>query len=117
MTVSFFPESSLSETNLPSVIAVEEELVRGSERAFLAALLPRIRKESLALDLSGVERIDAAGIAALIELYCAAGKAGTDFSVVTPSAHVREMLRLVGLEPILVADEGILARCVACPAA
>jgi anti-anti-sigma factor len=121
MNVSLISESALIEPYLVAVVVVEDELVRGSETQLLAELLPRIRKESLALDLSGVERIDAAGIAALIELYCAAGGAGTEFSVVAPSTHVRDMLRLVGLESILVADgqprAATSARCVACPAA
>lgn len=121
MNVSLISESALIEPYLVAVVVVEDELVRGSETQLLAELLPRIRRESLALDLSGVERIDAAGIAALIELYCAAGGAGTEFSVVAPSTHVRDLLRLVGLESILVADGqprvATSAGCLACPAA
>jgi len=119
MNVSLFSESALGEPRLASVVRLEEELVRGSEVEMLEALMPRIKCESLALDLSGVERIDAAGIAALIRLYCGASAAGTEFSVVAPSVRVRAMLRTVGLESVLVAD-GAPRRmpvCVECPAA
>ena len=71
----------------------------------IAELMPRVKKESVALDLSQVERIDAAGIASLITLYCCAVEAGTEFCVVDPSHHVLELLRIVGLESILVADD------------
>lgn len=120
MNVSLFSESALLEPRLASVVRLEDELVRGSECEVLDELLPRLKKESLALDLSGVDRIDAAGIAALIRLYCGASAAGTQFSVVAPSARVRAMLQTVGLETVLVAD-GSPRRaplpCLQCPAA
>jgi anti-anti-sigma factor len=120
MNVSLFSESALGEPRLASVIRLEDELVRGSECEVLDQLLPRLKKESLALDLSGVDRIDAAGIAALIRLYCGASAAGTQFSVVAPSARVRAMLQTVGLETVLVADGGPRRPpmpCLQCPAA
>jgi anti-anti-sigma factor len=98
--------------NIPSasnspvvVIALNCELVRGSEAYVVEKVLPRVKQESVALDLSGVERIDAAGIAALITLYCTSVEAKTEFFVVDPSAHVLELLRIVGLESILVAED------------
>jgi anti-anti-sigma factor len=103
MTVSpFYHLASASDS--PAVIAVNFELVRGAEASVVDALLPRVKRESVALDLSGVQRIDAAGIAALITLYCSAVEAGTDFSVVDPSHHVLELLRIVGLDSILMGD-------------
>ncbi|HEY9126874.1 MAG TPA: STAS domain-containing protein [Acidobacteriaceae bacterium] len=119
MNVSLFTESALGEPRLASVVRLEDELVRGCEVEVLEELMPRVKCESLALDLSGVDRIDAAGIAALIRLYCGASAAGTEFSVVAPSARVRAMLRTVGLETVLIAD-GAPRRmpvCVQCPAA
>lgn len=119
MTVSPFSESALMEPRLASVVRLDDELVRGSEAELLAELMPRVKRESLALDLSGVDRIDAAGIAALIKLYCGASAAGTEFSVVAPSARVRALLKTVGLESVLVAD-GARRRtpsCLECPAA
>jgi anti-anti-sigma factor len=103
MTVSPFYNVSPATNSLAAVVAVNCELVRGTEAQVVELLLPRVKQESLALNLAAVERIDAAGIAALITLYCSAVEAGQDFSVINPSAHVLELLCLVGLEPILVA--------------
>jgi anti-anti-sigma factor len=97
-----------------SVIPVNYELVRGTEAQVIDQFLPRVKRESVALDLSGVGRIDAAGIAALITLYCSSVEAGTDFSIVAPSPHVLELLRIVGLEQILIAENrpsNFAARC------
>jgi anti-anti-sigma regulatory factor len=74
------------------------ELVRGNEKLFLDRLLPLVRRQNISLDLRRVVRIDAAGLAALIELYCAARDAGRVFSIRNPSAHVAEILALVGLD-------------------
>lgn len=81
------------------------ELVRGREQMLLDRLTPMVQRESVALDLGSVERIDAAGLAALITLYCDACKAGHTFSVARPGRHVREILRVVGLDRILLARE------------
>jgi anti-anti-sigma factor len=109
MTVSPFlnvapmPPISNRNTDCPIAhVALNGELVRGTEEQIVEGLMPRVKQESVALDLSGVERIDAAGIAALITLYCTAIEAGTEFYVVSPSARVLDLLRLVGLESILV---------------
>lgn len=104
MTVSPFSNTALLENPAVVIIAVQNDLVRGNETQIVDELLTRVQQESIALDLSNVERIDAAGIAALITLYCSAVQAGTDFSVAAPSAHVLELLRLVGLESILIAE-------------
>ena len=104
MTVSPFFNLASDSNSLASVIAVNCELVRGTEAQVIDELLPRVKRESVALNLAGVERIDAAGIAALITLYCSSVEAGTDFSVLDPSPHVLELLRIVGLDSILMAD-------------
>ena len=103
MTLSSF--SSNHRTANSATVSIDCELVRGNDTQILEALLPRVQQRSLTLDLSSVERIDAAGIATLITLYCTAVEKGTRFSVVSPSHHVLELLRLVGLESILVSDE------------
>ncbi|WP_263359351.1 STAS domain-containing protein [Acidicapsa ligni] len=103
MNVPPYSNTVLATEDLPTVIAVNYELVRGSETQIMDDLLPRVKNESVALDLSGVGRIDAAGIAALITLYCSSVESGTDFSIVAPSSHVLELLRIVGLESILIA--------------
>ena len=123
MTLSPFSNLSPAVNSLPAVVALNVELVRGIESQVINDLLPRVKQESVALDLSAVPRIDAAGIATLITLYCSSVRAGTDFSVVAPSQHVLDMLRIVGLESILVANHNsdnrkqtTLADC-GCPAA
>jgi anti-anti-sigma factor len=102
--MSYSSFSNVAEVAAPALLTAHTELVRGTDEHFVAMLLPRVEKESIALNLANIERIDAAGIAALITLYCTACKAGTDFSIVTPSAHVLDLLRIVGLESILVAE-------------
>jgi anti-anti-sigma factor len=78
------------------------ELVRGREQEILEELLPLVESRSVRLDLGSIERIDAAGLAALVSLYCAALKAGHDFAVINPSRHVARILAIVGLDGILV---------------
>ncbi len=77
------------------------ELVRGQEQEFLEQFQPLVCEQSVNFDLRKVARIDAAGLAALITLYCDACKAGHRFTVSCPSRHVREILGIVGLERIL----------------
>ena len=77
------------------------ELVRGNERLLLERMLPLVERRCVALDLHTVKRIDAAGLAALIRLYCAAREAGHAFTVSNPSPRVGEILSLVGLDRIL----------------
>ncbi len=83
------------------------ELVRGQEQSLVERLTPTVRRQSVILDLTHVERIDAAGIAALISLYGAAETAGNRFSVVHASARVAEILTLVGLDRILISHDAI----------
>jgi anti-anti-sigma factor len=78
------------------------ELVRGQEQDIVTRLTPLVRRQSVILDLKHVERIDAAGIAALVSLYGCAHNAGNDFSVVNASTRVAEILALVGLDRILI---------------
>jgi len=77
------------------------ELVRGNEQKLLAWLSPLVRQQNVTLDLGRVERIDAAGISALLSLYASARTAGHLFTVTNPSPHVAEILALVGLRRVL----------------
>jgi len=77
------------------------ELVRGSDRRLVEEMAPMVRREDVALDLRSVERIDAAGIAALISLYRMAEESGHGFSVFNAAPHVLELLELVGLDRVL----------------
>ena len=79
-----------------------DELVRGNAQFLLDCMMPLVRQQNVTLDLRRIVRIDAAGLAALIELYCAARDAGRRFSVRNPTAHVAEFLSLVRLDSILV---------------
>jgi anti-anti-sigma factor len=78
------------------------ELVRGQEQDLVTRLTPIVRRQNVTLDLTHVERIDAAGIAALISLYWCADAAGNRFAVVNASTRVAEILALVGLDRILI---------------
>jgi anti-anti-sigma factor len=105
MTVACFSDLSSSATALATQVHFYCELVRGSEFRLTTELLPLVKHESVALNLSQVERIDAAGIAALITVYCSSIEAGTDFTIVDPSPHVLELLRIVGLDKILLGGQ------------
>lgn len=111
-------------TSNPMLIAPGDlhELVRGQEQEFVERMTPIVRKQSVTLDFAQIERIDAAGIAALISLYGAAENAGNRFNVVNACAHVVEILKLVNLDRILIshaamANAGAAAQCLAQPAA
>lgn len=98
--------------NLDSTTVVEAaargetmELVRGQEQRFLEKLVPVVESQSVLLDLGSVDRIDAAGLAALITLYCDACKAGHHFTVARPRRHVREILSVVGLDRVLLVGD------------
>jgi anti-anti-sigma factor len=80
-----------------------KELVRGQEQEFLSELRPVVARQNVTLNLEETDRIDAAGVAALVVLYCDACKSGHRFAIANPSPRVQDVLRLVGLDAILVA--------------
>ena len=77
------------------------ELVRGNEQRLLEQFTPVVRRQCVTLDLQFVQRIDAAGISALISLYRSAHEAGHRFAVSNAAPHVAEILALVGLDGVL----------------
>jgi anti-anti-sigma factor len=83
------------------------ELVKGHETVLLARLMPLVRERYVRLDMRLVERIDAAGIAALLALYGAARNAGHRFELVNVPERVDEVLAVVGLETILVSHNAV----------
>ena len=83
------------------------ELVRGQEGELLRRLKPLVCAQSVTLDLSHVERIDAAGIATLISLYGSARAAGNVFAITNPAPRVLEILRLVELDRILISHNAV----------
>ena len=90
--------------NTVRVASETTEIVRGQEERFLGQLEPIIKNQSIELDMSPVERIDAAGIAALIRIYCDAVQAGRRFTLLNPRPHVRELLAIVGIDRVLMGD-------------
>ncbi len=90
----------------PPKRAVEEmtELVCGRDQLLLERMTPIAQRHSLTLDFSAIRRIDAAGAAALVTLYCISSKAGHHFTVVNATERVVETLTLVGLDTLLLAQ-------------
>ncbi len=78
------------------------ELVKGNECGLVDEMTPVVRQQSVWLSLERVERIDAAGISALIFLYRTAREAGNCFRIANLKPHVAEILALVGVDRILV---------------
>ncbi len=68
-----------------------------------------MRRQSVTLDLSHVERIDAAGVAALISLYGIARNSGKQFHVTRAHHRVAEILAIVGLDRILLTQDAAAA--------
>jgi anti-anti-sigma factor len=78
------------------------ELVKGNECGFVDEMTPVVERRSVWLDLERVERIDAAGVSALISLYRTAREAGNCFRIANLTPRVAEVLALVGVDRILV---------------
>jgi anti-anti-sigma factor len=83
------------------------ELIRGREKELLAWLAPLVRQKSVMLDMRSIQRIDAAGISALVSLYASAQQAGHRFSVANLSPRVTEVLAVVGLERLLISHRAV----------
>jgi anti-anti-sigma factor len=92
--------NSRADSTIQFVSSVRQ-LVRGREQEVLEELQPLVESGSVRLDLSSTERIDAAGLAALVSLYCAACKASHEFVIVNPSRQVARILAIVGLDRVL----------------
>ena len=98
-----------TDTAFVAVPAGMTELVRGSDLALVGHLEPLVRAMNVLLNCEAIERVDAAGIAALISLYGSALNTGHTFRVCNVRAHVEEVLALVGLDHILVACDANLS--------
>ena len=85
-----------------------KRLVRGNEKQLVNRLMPLVRSRSLVLDLEAVERIDAAGVSALIGLYRGAREAGQRFTIVNPRPQIAQVLALLGLEKVLMSQNAEL---------
>jgi len=83
------------------------ELVRGQDVRLLERVGPVVLDRSVTLDLTSVERIDAAGITALLTLYRNAKDSGHCFTVTNASAHVAQILAIVGLDRFLLSHNAV----------
>ena len=93
----------------PQVVEPAEvtDLRRGESARLLERLGRLVVERNVTLDLSSVERIDAAGISALLALYCRARESGNRFSLVNVSARVAEILRVVGLDRLFLSHNPV----------
>ena len=103
--IEFSPMIDGVSMGVEAAVAVPAELTRGNDRLLLERLTPQVRDQDVELDLAAVERIDAAGLSALIALYCDACNSGHRFTVTRPRRHVREILAIVGLDRLLLGEE------------
>jgi len=83
------------------------QLVRGQDARLVERLGPMVRERSVMLDLAGVDRIDAAGITALLALYRGARESGHRFSLTNVSARVAQILAVVGLDRLLLSHNAV----------
>ena len=83
------------------------DLMREASACLLERLGPLVLERNVALDLTGVERMDAAGISTLLALYCRSREAGNRFSLVNVPARVVEILRVVGLDRLLLSHNPV----------
>lgn len=83
------------------------KLILGEDAGFLEHVAPLVREYNVTLDFSRVERIDAAGITALLALYRGAKESGHCFRVTNVSDRVAKILHLVGLDRYLVSHNAV----------
>ena len=92
---------------LVTSLLVRGQLVRGQDECLVERVGPLVHERDLTLDLTCVQRIDAAGIAALVALYCIGCESGHRFSVTNVSARVAQILAVVGLDQILISHNAV----------
>jgi len=83
------------------------ELVRGEDVRLLERVAPLVRDHNVTLDLASVERIDAAGITALVALYRDAQESGHCFTVTNATERVAQILAVVGLDRFLFSHNAV----------
>jgi anti-sigma B factor antagonist len=94
------PRVGRSERNQVVALAVQGELDVASVASFISAArkaLAGLRRTALAISMSEVNFIDAAGIGALVTIRNEAGLADNDVAVIQPSPCVSRVLALTGL--------------------
>lgn len=83
------------------------QLILGEDASFIEHVAPLVRDYNVTLDFSKVERIDAAGISALLALYRSAVEFGHCFRVTNVSDRVAQILEVVGLDRYLVSHNAV----------
>jgi anti-anti-sigma factor len=83
------------------------QLLRGQDSSLLERVGPLVLRQNVALDLASVDRIDAAGITALVALYRSARESGHRFGVTNVSRRVAQILSVVGLDRLLVSQNAV----------
>jgi anti-anti-sigma factor len=83
------------------------QLLRGEDAGLVDRVGPLVRESNVTLDLTGVDRIDAAGISMLVTLYSGASRAGHRFNVSNASPRVVQILAVVGLDRLLVSHNAV----------
>jgi anti-anti-sigma factor len=86
---------------------IQGQLVRGQDSSLLERVGPLVLRHNVALDLTGVDRIDAAGITALVALYRGACETGHRFGVTNVSERVAQILSVVGLDQLLTSHNAV----------
>jgi len=76
-------------------------LVREQVAGLVERLSPLVRESNVTLDLTSVDRIDGAGITALVALFRGARETGHRFSLTNVPERVAQILSAVGLDGIL----------------
>ena len=80
-----------------AILLCEGQIVRGEEINLLYGNVLVQRSETVVLDLSAVDRIDAAGLGILVACYQALLTSKRHLVLHNPSAHVREVLHATNL--------------------
>jgi anti-anti-sigma factor len=76
-------------------------IVLGLEAETLRCMATSRSENCLALDLSGIGALDAAGLGLLVELQCWAKRRQKALRIVRPSACVRKLIALTNLQSVL----------------
>jgi anti-anti-sigma factor len=87
------------EDNARKIIA-PASLLHGQEHFLLPFALPAIEQGDLELDLAQLEHIDAAGLGMLAVLHECAAQFGHKLTLLNPTAHVCQLLRLTKLDAV-----------------
>ena len=92
---------TVEELEQVAILHCSGRIVRGNETAILCAAVRRHGRDII-LDLANVDALDAAGIGAFVSLQAA----GIYLTLKDPNVHVREVLRITGLESVFEIHDG-----------